>query len=272
MRVPRVPADAAAFTAIILAAQRAGSLDPLAEAANVTHKCLAPIDGRPLIAHVVKALARVPGLARIRVCTERAAFEAFRAELGRSPDWSGPIDYVPAADNLADSIYAAAEGVEGPLLITTADNVLLTPAAVAAVLAAHARGAEVVLAMTTRDRVLAAHPEGQRRFYRLSDDSYSNCNLYGLSGGRALKAAESFRSGGQFAKNPARLALMLGPLTLMMARLGLISLTTAMRRISKRLGARVEAVILEDGSHAIDVDNERTYAIAKLLLERRRAA
>ena len=29
---------------------------------------------------------------------------------------------------------------------------------------------------------MAAHPEGQRRYYGFSDDEYSNCNLYGLAG------------------------------------------------------------------------------------------
>jgi len=44
-----------------------------------------------------------------------------------------------------------------------------------------------------------------------------------------------------------------------------------MRRLSRRFGARVSAVVLADGAHAIDVDNERTYKIAALLLDRRAA-
>jgi hypothetical protein len=36
------------FTAIILAAQRAGQLDPLAAEAGVSHKCLVPIVGAGL--------------------------------------------------------------------------------------------------------------------------------------------------------------------------------------------------------------------------------
>ena len=45
-------------TAIVLAAQRAGRLDPLAERAGVSHKCLVPIGGVPLITHVLTTLAR----------------------------------------------------------------------------------------------------------------------------------------------------------------------------------------------------------------------
>jgi hypothetical protein len=119
--------------------------------------------------------------------------------------------------------------------------------------------------------VLAAHPDGQRRFYRLADDSYSNCNLYGVAGPRALRLAETFRSGGQFAKKPMRIARAFGLSILLRLRFGLLTRESALRRLSRRFGVRLEAVVLEDGAHAIDVDNERTYRIAAQLLERRAA-
>src|SRR3546814_8115687 len=43
----------------------------------------------------------------------------------------GRLTIVPAADNLADSVLAVAGVAEYPLLITTADNCLLTPATIA---------------------------------------------------------------------------------------------------------------------------------------------
>jgi len=117
--------------------------------------------------------------------------------------------------------------------------------------------------------VLAAHPEGQRRFYKLRGGSYSNCNLYGINGPRALGMAETFRSGGQFAKNPKRLAEAFGIFNLLLARFGLVTIEGATRRMSKRYGIRLEPLVVSDGSEAIDVDNARTYDIARGLLERR---
>jgi GTP:adenosylcobinamide-phosphate guanylyltransferase len=262
---------AAPFTAIVLAAQRSGRLDALAAEANVTHKCLVPIAGKPLIEHVLRALVQVPGLSRIHVSIETEAVDEVRKVPGASGEFGVPVDFVPAATNIADSVYAAAHAVDEPLLITTADNVLLTPAAVAEVVGRMHAGAEAVLAMATREAVLAAHPEGQRRFYKLRDASYSNCNLYGLSGPRAVKMAEAFRGGGQFAKNPKRIAQAFGIVNLLLARYGLVTLRGAMRRLEKRFGVKGDVVVLEDGSHAVDVDNSRTYDIARLLLERRRA-
>lgn len=262
------PPDPAPFTAIVLAAQRAGVVDPLAAGAGVANKSLVAIQGAPLIRHVLDALIATPGLARIRIVVEPETEAAIAGLIPRG----APVDFVIAADNLADSVYAAAVGVGQPMLITTSDNVLLTPGAVQAVLAPLAKGADVALALCTEASVLAAHPEGQRRFYRFSDDAYSNCNLYALGGPGAMRAAESFRSGGQFAKKPLRMIVALGPVNLALLLLKRLSLRSAITRISRRFRLRVEPVILADGAHAIDVDNARTYACAEVLLTKRRQA
>ena len=127
-----------------------------------------------------------------------------------------------------------------------------------------------MVALSRREDVLSAHPQGQRRFYRFTDGSFSNCNLYGLSA-RGLTLAETFRSGGQFAKNPRRIAMAFGIINLIVLRYGLVSLAGAMRRLSRRFKVRASAVVLADGAHAIDVDNARTYSIAAMLLEKRAA-
>lgn len=268
-----VKAEAAPpFTAIILAAQREGRLDPMAAEAGVTHKCLVPILGRPLIQYVLEALAPVPGLSRIRICIEPEAVEAVRAVPGGSGELGIPVDFVPAAETITASAYAAAEGVDGAIVITTADNVNLTPGAVRALLGRIGAGAEGVLALARKEAVLAAHPEGQRRFYELSDGAYSNCNVYALAGPRVLRLAEAFREGGQFARNPARLRRIVGSFNLLLFRFRLVALDGAMKRLSRRVGLRTEAVVLEDGAHAVDVDNPRTYRIAEAILSRKQGA
>ena len=260
------------FTAVILAAQRSGRRDPLAAEAGVTHKCLVPILGQPLLEYVIDALAGVPGLERIRIAIEPESFDAVREVRGASGELGVPVELVASAETITESSYAAAEGVEGPMVFTTADNVNLTPGAVVKMLDALANGADAALALATKAAVQAAHPEGQRRFYELSDDAYSNCNLYAMAGPKALQTAETFREGGQFAKNPKRLLRIIGLFNGLLFRFKLVSLDRAMRRLSKRLGLRLEAVVLEDGAHAIDVDNARTYRIAETVLRNKAAA
>lgn len=260
-------AEGGGITIIVLAAQRQGRLDPLAAVAGVSHKCLVPIGGRPLLAHVLAAFAGLAGIASVRIAVESGAAEA----LSPIALASGlPVTFVASADNMADSVYAAAAGSAGPLVITTADNVLLTPAAVREVATRLTGGEDMVVAFARKEDVLSAHPEGQRRFYKLRDGQYSNCNFYGLSH-RGLELAEIFREGGQFAKNPMRLARVFGFLNLLILRYGLISLDAAMKRFGRRFGVRASALVLADGALAIDVDNARTYKIAAELLDRRAA-
>ena len=255
------------FDVVILAAQRDGRLDPLAAEAGVTHKCLVPIGGRPLLAHVLEALAEVEEIRSVSISVEAGA-EALLMPLAAA---SGlPVRFTAAAGTLPDSIYAATEGLEGPFVITTADNVLLTPAAVRQVAARLAGGDDGVAALARKEAVLSAHPQGQRRFYRFRDGEFSNCNLYGLSR-RALRLAETFREGGQFAKNPMRIGRAFGFLNLLILRYGLVTLDRAMKRLGRRFGVSFSAVVLADGAHAIDVDNERTYRIAAQLMEKRAA-
>jgi len=252
-----------AFCAIVLAGQRAGRVDALAEAHGAPNKSLIEIEGAPLVRHVVDALAATPGLSRLRIVVEPERIEAIRAVLRI------PAEFVPAADNLADSVYAAAEGVTEPMLVTTSDNVLLTPGAARQTLQALSDGADAAVALSTEAAVRAAHPDGQRRFYRFADDAYSNCNLYALASGAATRAAESFRSGGQFAKKPLRMIVHLGPINLTLLLLGRLTLRGALNRLGRRFRLRVEPVVLADGAHAIDVDNPRTYACATEILRRR---
>ena len=255
------------FTVVILAAQRDGKLDPLAAEAGVTHKCLVPIGGRPLLAHVLSALADVDGVDAIRISVEDGAAERLRVI---TDQFDLPIRFTTAADNIADSVYRAAEGTTGPVVITTADNVLLTPGAVLEVANGLLAGDDAVVALARKEDILAAHPQAQRNFYKFKDGGFSNCNLYGLS--RAgLKAAEAFREGGQFFKHPMRIARAFGILNLIVMRYGLVTTEGAMRRLGKKFRIRASRVILADGAHAVDVDNRRTYDIAAMLLEKRAA-
>lgn len=255
--------------AVVLAAQRAGQIDPLAAQAGITHKCLVPIGGRPLIAHVVAALQATPRIGRLRIVVEPEVVESIRSLLTEGPV---PVEFIASATNLVDSVYNATRDVDQPTIVTTADNVLLTPGAVGQVESALEKGADVVFSMATKQSVLAAHPEGQRRFYKFKDDSFSNCNLYGFAGARTFRGAEMFRSGGQFAKKPLRLIAAIGPVNVAIFLMGWLTLDGAMQRLSRRLRLRAAAVVLADGAHAVDVDNERTFRVAALLLEAREVA
>jgi GTP:adenosylcobinamide-phosphate guanylyltransferase len=258
-------------TIILLAGQRAGAVNPLAERAGVSHKCLVPIHGRPLIDHVLDTVTGLPAVREVRISLEPEAHAAV-AKLAKAYASRGvSIAFVANARNIVDSVHAAAGEDLGPFLVTTADNVLLTREGIGQVRARLALF-DGVLALARKASVLAAHPEGQRGFYRFRDDEYANCNIYALANRKALNAAaEIFRGGGQFMKSVWRMIRAFGPINILMLRLGAYDREEAMRRLGRRLGISIEATEFTDGSLAIDVDNERTYRVCEEILTRRAA-
>jgi GTP:adenosylcobinamide-phosphate guanylyltransferase len=248
---------------IVLAAQRPGVINPLAARFGVSHKCLVPLAGKPLIAHVLAAISKSHAVGSVAISVEPDSFETIDRAVCR--DSLPRVEFMPAASSLADSVLIAAGQHAGPLIVTTADHALLDPASITRLSEALSRH-DVVFAMAPREAVMAAHPDGQRRFYRFRGGQFSNCNLYGISGPEALRAAEIFRGGGQFAKRAGRIIEAFGLLNLMLLRLRMLSLPQAARRISSRIGLNVAALVLDDGNQAIDVDNDRTYSVVAQIL------
>jgi GTP:adenosylcobinamide-phosphate guanylyltransferase len=267
-----------ALTVAILAAQRAGIINPIAARFGVSHKCLAPICGRPLIAWVFDTVAATPGVARVRIAIEadgQAGVEPLTAPLRAA---GIAVDFVPAANNLADSVIACAEGVAGPLILTTADNVNLSVDALQQAAAALADGAEVIFSLARREDVLAARGEidgpafAHVGPYKFRDGRFSNCNLYALNGKGALVAAEMFREGGQFSKQRGRLIRAVGLWNVALYLTKQMTLDGAARRLSRRFGVRIQPIVFADGAQAIDVDNDKTYAHSERILSARQAS
>jgi hypothetical protein len=181
----------------------------------------------------------------------------------------GRLTPVDAQFHIVDSVVAASRTSGFPLIITTADNVLMTREVLHDLAAAGAKGdADALVVMAEKQDIRAAHPEGQRRFYEMKCGGYSNCNLFWLGSERALAATESFREGGQFAKHPKRILKAFGLLNLLRFRFGTVTLEAMFHHISRRFGVRVKPMVVSDGRLAIDVDNERTHRVAEEILAR----
>jgi CTP:molybdopterin cytidylyltransferase MocA len=260
-------------TLLVLAGKRDGKLDPMAAEAGVSHKCRVPICGKALLQWVLEAAIPAFPDTKVLISIHDPAVIADLpgvVELQRS----GRLMICQAQVGIVESVeHAMAEAGDSawPLVITTADNVLVTPELMRDLHAeAMAGDGDAVVVLATREAIQAAHPEGQRRFYEFADAAISNCNLFWLRDARALKAAEAFRQGGQFIKTKGRIAKAFGLINLIRFRLGWWKLDTAFWAISRRLGARVVPYMTSDGAYAVDVDNPRTYAIAEILLKKRK--
>jgi GTP:adenosylcobinamide-phosphate guanylyltransferase len=252
-------------TALILAGSR-GPDDPVARAAGVTYKALAPVAGTPMLQHVVRALRSSPSIGRLAVCIDQTAFDqAGTAELLAeaqllAPDKTPSASVRRALDQLRDEL---------PVLITTADNALLTPPMVEHFCAAAPTDADLAFAVASETTIRRAYPDSVRTYYRFDGEGYSGCNLFLARTPAAMKVAAFWSEVERHRKQPWRLVAAIGPLVLLQFLLGMLSLEAACRRLSDIVGATVRAVEMPFAEAAIDVDKPADLVLAEQILGRR---
>ncbi|MEM7524869.1 MAG: nucleotidyltransferase family protein, partial [Pseudomonadota bacterium] len=244
------------YTALIMAAQRPGEVNPLAARENVSHKCLMDMDGAPMILRVLRSLLDSERVGEILICiddqTVLSALPEIAAELQ-----TGRVKFVGAGDNLFESVkLALTPETRFPVLVTTADNALQTGDMVDHFCDGfEADGCDVGVSITPAETIWAKYPEGQRRPHKFRDGKYSNCNLFGLRSYNALGAAKAFEGGGQFGKNKQRVLQAFGVFNLLLYVSKMMTLKGTFERISKRFGLKVSPIYMPFAEAPIDVDN-----------------
>jgi GTP:adenosylcobinamide-phosphate guanylyltransferase len=263
-------APPARFTALVLAGSR-GPDDPVARAGGVAHKCLVPVAGVPMAVRVVETLAACPSVGRIALALEEPALldelPALRplvaaARLTLLLTAATPsLSVQRALDELPDAL---------PLLVTTGDHPLLTPAMVEHFCGAALKtGADLVAGLTPSAAIRTAYPDAKRTYLRFRDERYSGANLYALLGPDARRAVAFWRRVEQERKRPWRLVRAFGWRALLAYLLGRLTLDEAMARASGIIGARVAAVVLPYAEAAIDVDKPADLALVERVFARR---
>ena len=249
--------------ALVLAGTRPGG-DPLAQQAGVSHKALIEIEGRTMIERVVAALAALPELKRIAIAIDRPEILAMLSGLA-PPVCPKPVILIPAAASPSASVADALERIGTPLLVTTADNALLSPEWVREFLEACPTEADVVAALARKDAVLACAPGAQRTFLRFADGEFSGCNLFHLQRPAALSVVRLWQGIEAHRKSPLRMMRQLGIGTALRYRLGRLRLRDALARLERLSGASVRIVELADGRAAIDVDKPADLELVRAL-------
>jgi hypothetical protein len=156
-----------------------------------------------------------------------------------------------------------------PLLVTTADNALLTPQMVEHFCAAAPADADLAVALATEATIRRAYPDSIRTYYRFGSEGYSGCNVFLARTPAVMKIAAFWSEIERYRKRPWRLVGAIGPLTLLQFLLGMLDLEAALRRFSAIVGATVRAVDMPFAEAAIDVDKPADLELAEQILARR---
>lgn len=259
--------------ALVLAGDRTRS-DPVAAAAGVSCKAAVPAAGIPLLARVLATLRSVPDVGPILVVGPTDA------ALEQCPELGGALHAVRAtrmaplsSPSRSAAAGLAALGPDRPVLLTTADHALLTPALAGRFLSAgRDSGADLTVGLVPHGIVQAAFPGVRRTVLRFRDGEYCTCNLFAIWTPRGAGVIDFWVRVEQQRKYPARLvAGVLGPLGLLGYLLGILTLHGALARASNRLGARIKPVILGDAEASVDVDTLEDLRRVEEILGRRAA-
>ena len=266
MTVPE--GEAGRFTALIMAGSRPGG-DPMARAAGVSHKCLLPVEGTPMIRRVVSALLAAPSIGRILISIDAPGL--------LDSEFSGPerdrIGLLESAETPSLSALAAIEaagGTGGPMLITTADHPLLEPALIERFCReAEASGADIVAGLAPEQVIRTAFPESRRTYLRFRDGRFSGCNLFALLRPEGAEAIRLWRRVEKDRKRPWRIAKAFGLPMLLSYLVGWLTLEAALARLSRLAGAKAGVVVLPVAEAAVDVDKPEDLVLVEAILRGR---
>ncbi|MDP1559448.1 MAG: nucleotidyltransferase family protein [Nitrosomonas sp.] len=258
---------AGSFVAVVLAADRT-TRDPITQHTGAACKALAPVCGTPMILRVLNALEASDQVKSIILCGPPESVLADCPELQQRID-AGRVTWLPNLDSPSRSALKGFEQIEDstPILLTTADHALLTPAIVQHFLQeSQTDECDATVGLVKYEDIIAAFPKAKRTVTKLRDGGFCGCNLFTFNHcGRDLVSL--WRQAEDLRKRPWRLiAQILGPWTVIRYLFGLLTLEQALQAVSVKTGIRVKGVMLPYPQAGIDVDKVEDLRLAESVL------
>jgi CTP:molybdopterin cytidylyltransferase MocA len=255
------------FTALVLAGSR-GASDPVALSEGTSHKCLVDIAGVPMLARVLETLLASPSVGAVAISIEApellAGLPAVDAAVAAGKARILTSNATPSRSVLA---ALAALGDPSPVLITTADNPLVTVEMIEHFCAgALASGADVAAALAAKSVIESEFPGAERTYLRFRDGRFSGCNLFALTRPAGLAAVRFWAAAERHRKKPWRLMASFGLGSLVLFLLGRLTLAAAMARASTIMGARATVVRMPFPTAPIDVDKVSDLALVRRIV------
>lgn len=251
-----------AWKALILAGQRTQN-DPVAAAAKVATKALAPVGGRAMLRRVYDVLSQLDVFSEILIVGDVDLLKRHKdLENLTEPNW------LQNHTSISLSVLAGLNklGLECPILVVTADHALLQAAWVRQFLEdAQKNNADVSVALTDFSASSEPPPGPRRTSYNFSDGAYGGCNLFAFMTPEAKKAVLFWQKMEKNRKKPWRMLATVDVFSVIQYATGYLSLPKAMTRLSKKLGCQIASVLLPTSLAAMDVDKPDDWYTAQKL-------
>lgn len=256
-------ANTGEWTAIVLAGERPEG-DPLAKELGVPAKALIRVGGKTMLARVVTSLLGSQAIKRVLVIAQQIDLLAASEP---SDVLSDPrVELAQSGNGIATSIEAVigTDKAPWPVLVTTADNALLTPERVDAFLS-QVGECDVAVGLGERSIVERDYPQTRRTWLKFSDGHFSGANLFALRTSRCLPAVQHWQAVEQDRKKGIKLIASFGPALLFRVLTRAIGLSDGLARVGHRMGLEAKAIIL-DSEAPIDVDKKEDIELVELIL------
>ena len=262
-------ADTSMYEVVLLTGDR-GPTDPVAAAAGVAVKALAPVAKVPLLRRALDNLVATGRFERYIVVGPasdlRARDPVIRAQTSRPG-----VHWIPPGDGpSASAAKALAElPTATPVLITTVDHALPRTGWINEFLdAAACSDADFCLGVVRKAAVEAAYPDSRCTGFDFADAVYCGCNLFALNTARARRAVALWRRVEQRRKRPWTVIRVLGVFNLLRYWTGRLSLRQGLDALGARLGIHIEAVLVSDPAAALDIDSPTDWEQANRWVQR----
>ncbi|MDJ0853992.1 MAG: nucleotidyltransferase family protein [Desulfobacterales bacterium] len=262
-----MPAQSTMFTAIVLAADR-GHSDPVARAAGASCKAMAPVGGTPMLVRVLEALHAADSVTSVILCGPPRAVIDHDNRLQQILKFYRP-QWRPSGSSPSTSTAMALEtlAVDTPVLLTTADHALLTPAMVDHFChQARRASADVLVALAAYRDVMDAYPGMRRTATRFQDGPFCGCNLFAILNARGRRAADFWRQVEAERKKPWKMIQKLGWLMVLKYLAGRLTLAEGLERASEMIGLKADAVLMPFPEAAVDVDTPADWSFVERLV------
>ncbi|MET0370225.1 MAG: NTP transferase domain-containing protein [Sphingobium sp.] len=251
------------ITAILLAGSRPGG-DPLARAAGVAVKPLVSVAGDPMINRPARTLLAHPAIGRLIVLAQELtpyAADSATAWLAADPR----VTFIRSGSGIAASLLAMVDDADWPLLVTTADHVLLD-AAMIDQFVDDAQGADLAVALVERGTLLARYPQSRRTWLKFRDGWWSGANLFWLGSAKARPVIALWQQVEQDRKKGWKILAAFGPVALAGALLRVLTLREGIARIGRRFGLDARLVAMDQPEACIDADKPDDIDVIESIL------
>jgi len=255
--------------AVVTAGWSPGQDDPLAEYTQGKSKALIPIAGKPMVAHVVDALAGSRYVQHIVIVALDPAAEV---------QFPVPVEYVPDAGDILSNAEAGIQHATdnypdlNAILLSSSDVPTITPLIVDAFIEECFRtDHDLYYIVVERPVMEARFPESRRSYVHLREGDVAGGDIMLVRPSLALSQRELWQSLAGARKNALRQARMIGLRTFLKLVTRRLSLTEAEQRICKVLDIRGRAIPFPYAEVGMDVDKPFQLEIARAELEARAA-